>query len=131
MADEIGRVSRAYVSAYSRARPQVLQIRRTERRHVVADFNGAIPADRTISSVVWRCTSPWVAKMQDAAVNGREVQITVTFQYGGFSALKCEATLDNDDIYSQSFDCMVRDFPGFYESAPVTAGPFELSAAAT
>ena len=125
--EEIGRVSRAYVSAYNRVRAQVIQVRRTERRCVVADFNGAIPASRTIASVTWRCTSPWVAKMSAPAINDREVQVTVDFQFGGFSALKCEATLDNGEIYSQAFECQVRDSPGFFENAPVSAGPFVLS----
>lgn len=127
---DIGRVSRAYVSAHNRIGVQVIRVRRTERRNVVADFNGAIPADQTISSVVWRSTSPWVAKMQNAAINGRETQVTVDFQFGGFSGLKCEATLENGEIYSQLFDCEVRDFPSFFENAPVSAGPFELTAVA-
>ena len=127
---DIGRASRAYVSAYNRTGTHVIRVRRTERRIVVADFNGAIPAGATIASVIWRCTSPWVAKMQDAAIDDREAQVTVDFQFGGFSGLKCEATLDSGEIYSQLFDCEVRDFPSFFEDAPVATGPFSLTATA-
>lgn len=127
--EEIGRVTRSYVSAYNRYRVHVGQVRRQERRCVVADFNGAIPASRSIVAVRWDCTNPWVAKMSAPAINGREVQVTADFQSGGFAALRASVTLDNGEIYNQAFEFTVRDAPCFIENAPTNAGPFTLTAA--
>lgn len=128
----LGRVFKALVSAYDRSRTQVGQVRRQEKRTVVADFNGAIEPDRTIESVTWRCPNPWVLAMSDAAVadDQRSVSVLADFQFGGYAALRATVTLDNGDKLNQVFEFTVRDAPWFWEDAPVTSGPFVLTATA-
>ena len=121
---ELGRTTRAYVSGYDRARIHQVRVRRQERRCLVADYNGAIPPSRSIVAAEWRCTSPWVARMEAPVINDREAQVTVDFQLGGFCAIRCTATLDNGEVYSQVFECQVRDSPGFFEDVPINAGSF-------
>ena len=126
----MSRVFKALASAYNRVRAQVGQVRRQERRTVVADFNGAIAPDRTIVAVQWRCVAPWVLRMSNAAIaaDRRSVSVLADFQFGGFAALRATVTLDNGDVLSELFEFTVRDWPGFFENAPGTAGPFTLSA---
>lgn len=131
--EEIGRVTRAYVSGYQRARTHRSRMVRGERRCLTADFNGAIPKSRTITSVTWRCNIPQSAYMRDAAIveGGREVRVDVTAQLGAECWIKCEATLDNGEVYNQVFVLYVRNSPWFMgETAPQSTGPYELTVTA-
>lgn len=129
---EIGRATRAYVSAYDRARVQIVRVRRQEKRCLVANFNGAIPPGRTIVSATWSCTSPWVTFMSNASIsdNQRETQVLVDFQNPGWGAVKVTATLDNGEVYNQVFEGVVRDIPWFNENLPIANGPYSLTATA-
>ncbi|HET6725873.1 MAG TPA: hypothetical protein VFH85_07705 [Gammaproteobacteria bacterium] len=127
---ELGRVTRAYVSAYDRGRIHVARVRRQEKRCVVADFNGAIPVGRTVVSATWRATNPWVTLMSDASIAGRAAQVTVDFQFAGCAALKATVTLDNGEIYNQVFEFTVRDCPWFFENDALTTGPYVLTVTA-
>jgi hypothetical protein len=128
--EELGRVTRSYVSGYDRARVHVGTVRRQERRCVVANFNGAIPPGRSIASVVWRCTSPWVTFMRDPSIFERDAQVVVDFQNPGWGALKATVTLDNGEIYNQTFEYTVRDAPWFMENYAPIAGPYTVTATA-
>lgn len=128
--EELGRVTRAYVSGYDRARVHTATVRRQERRCVVANFNGAIPPGRSIVSVVWRCTSPWVTYMRDPSIIERDAQVVVDFQNPGWGALKATVTLDNGEIYNQTFEYTVRDAPWFMENYAPVAGPYTVTATA-
>lgn len=128
--DELGRVTRAYVSGYDRARVHVGTVRRQERRCVVAGFNGALPPGRSIVSVIWRCTSPWVTYMRDPSIFERDAQVMVDFQNPGWGALKATVTLDNGEIYNQTFEYTVRDAPWFMENYAPVAGPYTVTATA-
>lgn len=129
---ELGRATRAYVSAYDRARIQVVRVRRQEKRCLVANFNGAIPRGRTIVSARWSCTSPWVTYMSNASISTdqRETMVMVDFQNPGWGAVKVTATLDNGEIYNQVFEGLVRDIPWFNENLPISNGPYSLTATA-
>lgn len=126
---EHGRTTRAYVSGYSLDRVQVVRAVRTQRRCLVADFNGAIDKNRQIVRVTWRCTAPWITILSDAAISsdGRKAQVTATLGNCGFGHVKCSVELDNGEIYLQMFEVRVVDAPYFAEpyQAP---GPYELSA---
>lgn len=131
--EELGRVTRAYVSGYQRARTHRSWMVRGERRCLTADFNGAIPKSRTIASVTWRCNIPQCVFMRDAAIvdGGREVRVDVTAQLGAECWIKCEATLDNGEVYNQVFVLYVRNSPWFMgEVAPQSTGPYELTVTA-
>lgn len=131
---ELGRVTRANVSAYQRARVQHSRLVRGEKRCLVANFNGAFDPARTITSVTWRCEQPYYVGMANARIPNsgqfanREAAVDITAQLQGFAWLKCEATLDNGELYTQVFTVCVMNTPYFYgESIPVL-GAYTLTA---
>lgn len=131
--EEIGNVTRAKVSAYQRARVHHSRLVRGEVRCLIADFNGAIPAGRTIASVTWRCEQPYYVGMANANLqpNLRATGVTITAQLQGWAWLKCEATLDNGELYTQVFTVLVMATPYFYGEAIPTLGPYTLTATAS
>jgi hypothetical protein len=128
---ELGRTTRAFVSGYTLDRVQVVRAARTQRRCLVADFNGAIPVGRQITSVTWRCNSPWITILDTPSIsaNGRAAQVNAILGNCGFGHVKCSVTLDNGEIYTQVFEVRVVDAPYFAEpyQAP---GPYELTVTA-
>ncbi|WP_369916526.1 hypothetical protein AB8810_11070 [Xanthomonas sp. NCPPB 3005] len=128
--DEIGIVSRAFVSAHDRLRVHSIQVPPGERRCVVADYNGALPAGRSIVAVEWRLSSQGVAAMSAAAIpTTRQAQVQIQVGYPGRVALRCVATLDNGEVYVQRFMVEVPPMPSFGDEA-ITSGPLVLSAVA-
>jgi hypothetical protein len=129
---QLGRVTRSYVNGYNRSAVSVGQLRRREKREVIANFNGAIPVGTTIESATWRANSPWVTFMSAAAISAdqRESSINVDFQNPGWGWMRCEVTLDNGEIYNQVFDFTVRDTPWFSDEVLVTSGPYSLTVVA-
>lgn len=133
---EIGRVTRANVSAYQRARVQHSRLVRGEKRCLVANFNGAFDHARTIASVTWRCEQPYYVGMANARIPNsgqfanREAAVDITAQLQGFAWLKCEATLDNGEIYTQVFTVAVMNTPYFFGESFPTLGPYSLTAVA-
>lgn len=129
--NELGRTTKTYVTGYSLSRVNVARVRRMAKRCVVADFNGAIPKERSIASVRWETTSPWSIFMSNARVasNGRETMVDVAFNFSGWGGLLATATLDNGEIYNAEFSFTVLDTP-LYPSAtyPIGQGPFRLDA---
>lgn len=125
----IGRRTRQYVTAYSLDRVQPIRVRRMAKRCLVADFNGALPTGRTISSVVWRCTSPWATVLSNAAVDAglRIVSVDCHFANAGCGGVKATVTLDNGDLYTANFEATVTD-TSWYDEAAVAAGPYSVSA---
>ena len=128
---EQGRTTRAYVSGYVLDRVQVVRAARTQRRCLIADFNGAIAPARKIVKVTWRANSPWVTILAAAAISTsqREAQVNVTLANWGLGHVKCSVEIDNGEIYTQVFEVRVVDAPYFAEpyQAP---GPYELSVTA-
>lgn len=131
---EIGTVTRAQVSAYQRGRVHHSRLVRGEIRCLVANFNGAIDPARTIQSVTWRCEQPYYVGMANARIPnsgqfpGREAAVDITAQLQGWAWLKCEATLDNGELYTQVFTVLVMATPYFYGEAIPTLGPYTLTA---
>ncbi|XQA72078.1 hypothetical protein ACM9XA_11305 [Xanthomonas sacchari] len=129
--DEIGTVSRAYVSAHDRTRIHQINVPPGERRCVVADFNGALPPGRSIAAAEWRLSSLGVASMSGAAIpSAREAQVQVQVGYPGTVALRCVATLDNGEVYVQRYMIVVPVMP-FFGDETVQYGPQVLSAVAS
>lgn len=129
----MARTFKGYASAYSARQDQTCRVRRFQQRSLVADFNGAIEPGRTIESVTWECTSPWITYMEDAAVSAgqRSVSVTVQFNYGGTGAIKAAVTLDDQTQLNYEFFFAVQDCP-MYPSATYNSanGPYSLTAAA-
>lgn len=128
--EELGRVTRAYVSGYQRDRIHRSRLVRGEKRCLVANFNGAIPPARSIVSVTWRTNQGQGIYMQDARIDGREVTVNITAQTGSEAAVKCEVTLDNGEVYNQLFAISVRQSPWFSGEASPPTGPQVLTSTA-
>jgi hypothetical protein len=124
---ELGRVTRCYVSGYQRTRIHESRLVRGEKRCLVANFNGAFDTSRTITSVTWRCEQPYAAVMSNARVFAREVAVDITAQLPGCSLIKCEATLDNGEVYTQLFRVLVMDAAWFDIDPGATAGPTSIT----
>lgn len=122
---ELGRVTRAYVSAYDRARIHQFRLYPSEKRCLVANFNGAIPAGRTITHAEWRMDIISAVAMSAPAIAGREARVMVYATYWGDVAIRCTVTLDNGEIYSQLFAGRVLNGPYFGTEA-TAAGPAVL-----
>lgn len=129
----MARTFRGYASAYSASQVQTLKARRSQQRTLVVDFNGAIDPDRTIESVLWECTSPWITYMTDAAVSTdqKSVTVSVLFNYSGFGDIKATVTLDDASQQNYEFTFTVTDAP-MYPSATYSSanGPYSLTATA-
>ena len=126
---ELGRVTRVYASGYDRARIHDGRLVRGESRCLVVEFNGAIPAGRTIASVTWRCINPAAIVMSNARIQAgaRSVAVDVLAGWSCDTAIKCEATLDNGERYMQLIRLAVLDAPWFQGDAAPTAGPTTLT----
>jgi hypothetical protein len=128
---ELGRVTRQYVSGYTLATAGISRVRRMSKRCCVANFNGALSKGRLITSVRWETTSPWAILMENAriATNQREAMVDVTFNFAGWGGLLCTATLDNGEVYNCEFNFTVLDMP-LYPTAdyPTANGPYRLDA---
>lgn len=127
---DFGRVTKALVSGYQRDRVHYGSLIRGEKRKLVANFNGAFDAERTIESATWRTTQNWGVYMADAEIDGRSTQITITAQWGNNALVKCEVTLDNGEVYNQLFALRVQVSPWFQGETNPTNGPTELTATA-
>lgn len=131
---ELGLVTRANVSAYQRGRVHHSRLVRGEKRCLVANFNGAVDPARTITGVTWRCEQPYYVGMANARIIAsgkfayREAAVDITAQLQGYAWLKCEATLDNGELYTQVFTVLVMATPYFYGEAIPTLGPYTLTA---
>lgn len=125
---ELGRVTRVYASAYDRARVHDGRLVRGESRCLVVEFNGAIPAERTVASVTWRCSNPAVIVMSNARIqtDARSVAVDVRANLPCDTAIKCEATLDNGERYVQLIRLSVMDSPWFGDETN-TSGPMTLT----
>lgn len=127
--DEMGRVTRAYVSGYTRTRVHESWLVRGERRCLVANFNGAIPKARSIASATWRTNQGASAILSNARIidGGRSAAVDMLAGWGGVALVKVDALLDNGEVYNQVFHIGIQGdhwFPG--ESAP-QPGPTQLT----
>lgn len=111
--EEIGPATRVNVSAYQRTRGVLSRLVRGERRCLVVNFNGAIPATRSIASAVIRTNQPHAVSMTSPRIVGREVIVDLSAQAGGHAEVKVEATLDNGERYTQGLVVHVQGSPWF------------------
>lgn len=127
--EDNGRASRAYVSAYNRTRIQVVRLIGNESRNLVADFNGAIPPNRTIVSAEWSLgLSGWLNMSNASITNGRQSSITIASMYTSSSAIRCAVTLDSGQILTQLFRILVSGVPIFQGDNFIFNGILTLTA---
>lgn len=127
--DEIGPVSKANVSAYHRTRVHDIRLMMGEKRCLVANLNGAVGKGHTITTVTWRTDFGYVAVIANARIqsDSRSAALDVTANWLGDSIIRCEATLDNGEVYIQTFHVSVSGDPIFMPSQS-TSGPTVLTA---
>ena len=127
--DELGRVTRAYVSGYQRDRVHRSDLVRGEARCLCAEFRGAINPARSVVSVQWMCQQPYAIFMSNARISGTECAVTISAQAASWCYMKCIATLDNGEQYTQLFYLTIRSAPYFFgEIFPTMSGPTILTA---
>lgn len=127
----MSRTFTGYASAYSANQTQVRTVRRAATRTLVANFNGALDAGRTIASVEWACTAPWVTKLSNAAINAaaRSVSVDVVFNYSGLGDIKATITLDDGARLNYEFAFTVTDAPLYpSDTFDTAAGPYSITA---
>lgn len=123
---ELGRVTRAYVSAYNRTRVHQARLYPREKRCLIADFNGALPVGRTIVSATWNMEVAYAVAMSAATIDGREARVMIEAVYRGRVDMRCHVTLDNGEVYNQLFAVQVLPGPWFGDENTV-AGPTQLT----
>ncbi|QWP79221.1 hypothetical protein J5226_12890 [Lysobacter sp. K5869] len=123
--EEFGRVTRAYVSAYDRARVHRFRLFPNERRCLVANFNGALPKGVQIDKAEWRMDWVQSLAMSDASIEGREARVMIQACYVGHVAIRCSVTVGGE-IYTQVFVGEVLGGPTFGDAA-LAAGPGVLT----
>lgn len=130
-ADDLGRVTRSFVSGYTASRAETHRVRRFSKRTVTANFNGALAKGRTITHVRWDCTSPWSIFMENARIiaGQRQVAVDVSYNFAGWGGLLATVTLDNGELFNQEFFYTVLDRP-LYPGAvyDLANGPYVLTA---
>lgn len=126
---EIGNATRANASAHYRTRIEAVRLMMGERRCLVANFGGAISAARTITSVTWRCDFGYIAQMANARIQSdkRSVAVDLLANWIGDSIIRCEATMDNGEVYIQPFHVSVSGDPIFMPAVSGN-GPTVLTA---
>lgn len=129
LCQELGRVTRSYVSGYEASRVETRRIRRFSKRCCVANFNGAMGENVTITKIRWDCTSPWSVHMSNPRVEtgGRTAAVDCSFNYAGYAGLKATATWSNGEITGVEFFFTVLDRP-LYPMAEYanSSGPYVL-----
>jgi hypothetical protein len=124
--DEIGRVSRAIVSAHNRTRVHNTRLYPREKRCLVANFNGAIPPGRSIVTATWEMEYASSVSIANPSIVGRSAQVMIQACYRGRQAMRCQVELDNGEIYNQLFLVEVLDGPYFTDEA-TAPGPTKVS----
>lgn len=127
--DEIGRVTRNYVSAHQRDRVHQASLYAAEKRCLVTDFNGAISKERIIVSATWQTDDTSQCVMSLPVINGRQVHVQIAAQYTGHCRIRVDATLDNGEVYSAWHVIRVLSAPYFNNPGWVN-GPGRLTAVA-
>lgn len=128
MAD-IGQATRNIVSAHKRDRVFRASLYAAERRPLVTNFNGALPAGRSIVSATWQTWDTINCYMAQPQINGREVQVMIAAQYAGRCRIRVDVTLDNGEVYSAWHVIRVQPAPYLVNPGWVT-GPSTLSVSA-
>lgn len=126
--DEVGYVTRNRVSAYQRTRVHLSRLVRGETRCLIADFNGAISASRSIVSGLWQCDQYNAVVMSNAQGDARTASVLIATPNSGGARLKCTVTLDNGEVYNAAFLVMVRGAPWFQGETGISgSGPSSLA----
>jgi hypothetical protein len=126
---ELGRVTRAYVSAFTRTRVHRVSVMAQEKRCLVANFNGALESGRWIATAVWSVNIPTFVNLLncDVTTDGRETACLMSAQWRGRALVRCTVTLDNGDAQTQYFDAII-DGSYFHNDVIPAAGPYQISA---
>ncbi len=124
----MSRVTTAYVSGYDRTRVHQSCVVRGEKRTLLANFNGAMPADAVIASATWRTNQNSAAILSDGelSANERSTSVQLLAGWGGAAWVKVDATLDTGEVLTQVFVIRVQSAPWFTGETNPQQGPTEI-----
>ena len=127
--EELGRVTKANVSAYTRNRIHKSKVMAQEIRCLVANFNGALCKGRTIVTATWSVSNPMFVNLLQCQIgsNGRDTACLMQAQWRGASLVRCTALLDNGEQYTQYFELMINGY-WFQGDVPLPQGPYTIVA---
>jgi len=124
---DMGRVTKCIVSAFNRDRVHYGQIYSPEKRQLLTDFNGALPAGVTITKATWNTQDNWTGVMSAPVVDGRRCSVIVQAQIDGACCIRLDAELSNGERYCQWH--VIRILPARYVvNDNWTTGPKQLVA---
>lgn len=126
-ADELGRSTRAYVSAYNRGRLHLSQLYAYETRCLVADFTGV--TTKAIASATWKNDGSGVLNMSNAAITNKTTSVNIATGWPGTTRIRCTITTSTGEQYSQLF--VVRIKPATYFSGDAFTANGTLSLTVT
>lgn len=131
IAADYGRATRVVVSGYDRSLIHNSTLVRGEKRPLVVSFKGAMPKGRTIASARWQCQDNTVLVMSNPRLSDdkRETAIDLLASWIGCGTVKCTATMDNGEVYSQLAVVRVMDGYWFVDGQSQT-GPTDLTVTA-
>lgn len=123
-----GRATRAYVSAYDRARVHKAILYRFEKRRLVANFRSLLQG-RQIRCTTWHIDAPEIGVISDPQIDEDRYESSVMFraQLGGWATLRCDIMLDTGEEYNQVFRVNVREASWFKDDLALTSGPYSVS----
>lgn len=127
--EELGRVTKANVSAYTRNRIHKSKVMAQEVRCLVANFNGALCKGRTIVTATWSVSNPMFVNLLQCQIgtNGRDTACLMQAQWRGASLVRCTALLDNGEQYTQYFELTINGY-WFQGDVPLPQGPYTIVA---
>jgi len=127
------RLFKGIASKYRAAQHQPIRARRSQKRCLQVDFNGALDEGDTITQVTWECVSPWITFMEKAGIgeNGRYVCVDVTFNYPGIGYVKATVDTASGSRENYEFEVTVSDAPMYPTAQYIPSnGPYQLVATA-
>lgn len=127
------RLFKGIASRYRASQHQPVRARRSQKRCLQVDFNGALDAGETVTRVTWECTSPWVTLMESACIGagGRYVCTDVTFNYPGIGNIKATIDTSAGRRENYEFEITVTDAPMYPSARYIPSnGPYQLVAEA-
>lgn len=127
------RAFKGIASRYRTAQHQPVRARRSQKRCLQVDFNGALDAADSILKVTWECTSPWITLMESAGIgeSGRYVCCDVTMNYPGIGYVKATIDTASGERWNYEFEITVTDAPMYPTAEYIPSnGPYQLVATA-
>jgi len=127
----MSRVSKAYVSGYTRTRIASVRLLPTEARSLVADFGAALEPEQEIVQARWQLDVSGTATLAAPVItlDGKQTSCTLTGFRWGCVACRCTVTLNDGGILTQLYAVEVAD--SNFVLDPIPGGGIDVTATVT